>query len=263
MTRYENKTCVVTGGAQGIGRACAEKLAAEGGRVAIFDLESQVKALDVEAFPGEVIAIACDVSSRADVEDAFAECARRLGPVDVLVSNAGTVLARDFLKMEDDEFAKLMDVNVHGTFMTGQVAARQMVESGRGGAIVNMASVGAFMNNALHVGYGATKGAIVSLTKGMAVALAPQGVRVNAVAPATIETSMTENYDQDPTLLNGVKARTPMGRLGTAGEVASAVAYLAGDDAAYVTGHTLLVDGGRTSLNYFMHDVPETPAEPK
>lgn len=250
MTRFKGKTCVVTGGAQGIGRAVAERFAAEGGRVAVLDLPNQVASESDTGTRGRILWLGCDVSTREQVENAFRECAQNLGPVDVLVNSAAIDASTDFFATDDTSFLRTLQVNVHGTFMAAQVAAKQMSEAGAGGSIVNLASVAAVINNAQQAAYASSKGAVAAMTKTMAVALARYGIRVNAVAPGTIETTMTQNVHQNPDLLQTVLSRTPAGRMGRVEEVAAAIAYLSSSDASYVTGHTLFVDGGRTALNY-------------
>jgi len=261
VNRFEGKTCVVTGGAQGIGRAVAERFLTEGGRIAVLDLPGQIAAQQDTDTVGRFLWLECDVSSREQVEHSFGECVRSLGPVDVLVNNAGVDPSTDFFATDDSSFMRALRVNVHGTFMASQVAARQMSETCRGGSIVNLASVAAVMSNTRQSAYAASKGAVATMTKAMAVALAKYGIRVNAVAPGTIETNMTQNVHQDPGLLDTVLSRTPAGRLGRAEEAAAAIAYLSSSEASYVTGHILLVDGGRTALNYTMHP-EDRPAAP-
>lgn len=252
MKRFHGRTCVVTGGASGLGRASAERLAAEGGRMALLDLPASFEK-HADDGTSSHLRVACDVTDRGQVEQAFATILEGLGSVDVLVNSAGIGHSQDFLELEDEAFARVMAVNVNGVFITSQVAARQMVDSGRGGSIVNVASVGGFLGGSTLAAYGASKGAVVAMTKSMAVALAQHGVRVNALAPGTIATDLLESGPENPEFIEGVRRRTPLERLGTAEEIAGAVSFLCSDDASYMTGDCIFVDGGRTALN---HTVP-------
>jgi glucose 1-dehydrogenase len=179
----------------------------------------------------------------------------------VLVNNAGVVDDAPFLDLTEDEYDRVLRTNLKGAFLAGQAAARQMVKQGRGaqgggaGAIVNMSSVNAVFALPDHVAYSISKGGLAQLTKAMAIALAPHGVRVNAVVPGTIETPLLAGVVKDEAFRKRVLSRTPLGRIGQPEEVAAIVAWLASDEASYVTGTTVYADGGRLPLNYVM---PET-----
>jgi NAD(P)-dependent dehydrogenase (short-subunit alcohol dehydrogenase family) len=176
------------------------------------------------------------------------------GSVDVLVSNAGIVHGADFLEVTEADFDRVIRVNLKGVFLVGQAVARQMVEQveagGRPGAIVNMSSVNAVFAIANQVPYSASKGGINQLTKVMALSLAPYGIRVNAIGPGSIMTNMLASVNHDHAARNRLLSRTPLGRIGDPSEIAAIAAFLASDDASYITGQTIYADGGRLPLNY-------------
>jgi NAD(P)-dependent dehydrogenase (short-subunit alcohol dehydrogenase family) len=195
--------------------------------------------------------VPCDVSLKTHVDAAVLATVAEFGRLDILVANAGIVHAAEFLDLREEDFDRVIAVNLKGVFLAGQAAARQMVKQGGGGAIVNMSSVNAVLAIANQVPYVASKGGINQLTKVMALALAPHGIRVNALGPGTILTELAKgavlgNAEAEAKILS----RTPLGRLGEPGEVAKAALFLASDDASYVTGQALYPDGGRLALNY-------------
>ena len=226
----EQRVALVTGAAGGIGRAIAERFAAEGGRVSGFDREGDV------AFHG-------DVRSPADVEDAVAGVVAREGRIDVLVNSAGVREIGDVYTMPTEEWDNVIAVNLSGTFYCCQAAARHMRESG-GGAIVNLSSVGGLIGLARRPAYTAAKHGVVGLTKSLARDLGPAGIRVNAICPGLIRTPLTEQYFADDAFEEGLRTVVPQGRVGVADDVADAALYLASDQSAYVNGIALTVDGG-------------------
>jgi glucose 1-dehydrogenase len=252
--RFQGKVALVTGAGQGIGLACATAFAREGARVALADVNAQVAkaAADGLRTAGhDAIDIACDVSRKKDVDAAIAAVVARFGRLDILVANAGIVHAAQFLDLEEADFDRVIAVNLKGVFLAGQAAARQMVKQGGGGAIVNMSSVNAVLAIPNQVPYVVSKGGINQLTKVMALALAPHGIRVNAVGPGTILTELARtavlgNAEAERKILS----RTPLGRMGEPAEVASVALFLASADASYLTGQTIYPDGGRLALNY-------------
>jgi glucose 1-dehydrogenase len=252
------KVALVTGAAQGIGQACAVRLAKEGAKVVLCDVNEagQAAAGGVEAKGGKAIYVPCDVSKAADVERALAAALKAFRRVDVLVNNAGVVDDTPFLELSLEEFDRVLGINLRGAFLMAQTVARQMVAQGRGkgsgsaGAIVNMSSVNAQFALPDHVAYSISKGGINQLTKAMAIALAPQGIRVNAVGPGTIDTPLIKSVVKDKAFRTKVLSRTPLGRFGKPEEVAAIVAWLASEEASYVTGTTVYADGGRLPLNY-------------
>jgi NAD(P)-dependent dehydrogenase (short-subunit alcohol dehydrogenase family) len=243
------RAIVVTGAAQGIGEACARTLAADGARVSLWDVDdARGRALAAEL--GAHYAH-CDVASKADVDAALADMLAALGRVDGLVSNAGIFRAAPFLDIAEADWDAVLAVNLKGAFLVGQAVARRMVAQGDGGAIVHMSSVNARLTIPSIASYNASKGGIDQLTRVMALALAEHRIRVNGVAPGTIATELAARAvltSEDAKAR--IMSRTPMRRLGEPAEVASVVAFLLSDAASYVTGETVLADGGRMTLNY-------------
>ena len=250
--RFEGKTIVVTGGARGIGRACVEAFAAEGGAVVIADLDAAAgKALAAELAARGAAArfVRADVGDARDagaLVDAALEWGCRL---DVLVNNAGIVRTGEFLALSEADFDAVLRVNLKGPFLVGQAAARAMAARG-GGAIVNMSSVNAVLAIPDQVPYAVSKGGLNQLTKVMALALAPKNIRVNAVGPGSILTDLLKAVMADDAARRRVLGRTPLGRCGEPAEIAKLVLFLASDEASYVTGQCVYADGGRLALNY-------------
>ncbi|MEO5770536.1 MAG: SDR family NAD(P)-dependent oxidoreductase [Burkholderiaceae bacterium] len=251
------RVCIVTGAAQGIGQACVQRLAAEGARLALWDVDDASANASAAALAGqgvEALALHCDVARKGEVEAALADTVQRFGRVDGLVNNAGIFKAAPFLDITEADWDAVINVNLKGHFLVGQAVARQMVaqgSKGSGGAIVNMSSVNARLTIASIASYNASKGGVDQLTRVMALALAEHGIRVNGVAPGTIATELAAKavLTSDEAKAR-ILSRTPMKRLGQPDEIAGVVAFLLSDAASYMTGETVLVDGGRMTLNY-------------
>lgn len=255
----KDKVTIVTGAAQGIGRACAERAAREGSSVVVSDIEDAAALKVVKAIEeagGTATFCRCDVSQRLDVHNLIAAALEAYGSVDVLVNNAGVVDDRPFLELESEEFDRVLSINLKGAFLAAQAAAKQMVKQlkdGRApGAIVNMSSINSWFGLPDHVAYCVSKGGLMQLTKSMSIALAPHGIRVNAVGPGTIDTPLIKDVIKDQAFRKKALSRTPLGRFGTVDEIAAVVVWLASAEASYLTGTTVYADGGRMGLNYMM-----------
>ncbi len=247
------RTVIITGGAQGIGEACARRLVRDGAAVALWDLadaRGQALAAELVDQGGRAVYWRCDVSKKADVDVALAATLAALGQVDGLINNAGIFKAAEFLDITEADWDSVIAVNLKGSFLVGQAVARGMVAAGRG-AIVNMSSVNGTLTIPSIASYNASKGAINQLTRVMALSFADKGVRVNAVAPGTIATELAKNavLTSDEAKAR-IMSRTPMKRLGEPGEIADVVAFLLSDASSYMTGEIVVVDGGRMTLNY-------------
>ena len=250
------KAAIVTGGASGIGYAIAEHFLGVGAKVVIADIDQDRgdKAVRELSKLGEIKFVKADVGNRADVDKLLAAAIDAFGGVDILVNNAGIVHAADFLDISEEDFDRVLRVNLKGSFLTDQAVARHMVEKvkagGKPGAIVNMSSVNAVFAIANQVPYSVSKGGINQLTKVMALGLAPFGIRVNAIGPGSIMTDMLASVNADPAAKNRILSRTPLGRIGEPAEIASIAVFLASDEASYISGQTIYADGGRLPLNY-------------
>ncbi len=237
---FDGKVALVTGGARGIGAAVATRLAAEGAKVAVTDL-------DVEDAPSQALALACDVTQRDQVEAAFDETAATLGPVDVLVTCAGVTRDNLIHKLSDDDWDLVISTHLRGTFLAAQAAQRQMVPR-RSGSLVLISSTSALGNRG-QSNYATAKAGIQGLTKTLALELGPFGINVNCVAPGYVETRMTrgiaERTGRDWDELKAEIAKDiPLGRIGQPEDIASAIAFLAGEDASWISGQVLYVRGG-------------------
>jgi NAD(P)-dependent dehydrogenase (short-subunit alcohol dehydrogenase family) len=248
MFRLDGKVAIITGGGSGIGRATASVLAGAGAAVAILDLDparAASTAAEIVAAGGTASAHPADVTDKLSVEGAVAAVVARHGRLDILVNNAGIGIRRAAVDLPLADWDKVVAVSLTGVFLCSQAAARQMLQQG-GGAIVNLASIMGFSGGGVYpnVSYQATKGAVVNMTRALAVEWAASGIRVNAVAPTWVRTNLTAPLLDQPGIVERIAALTPLGRLATPDEIASAILYLASPAAAMVTGHTLAVDGG-------------------
>jgi len=260
---HADRNALVTGAAGGIGLGCARRLLADGARVLLVDVDDDAggeaaKGLAEEFDAADRVAYRhCDVGDSAEVEAAVQQVVDNWGGIDIAVANAAIVHAADFLEIEEDDFDRVLRVNLKGVFLVGQHAGRAMVAGGRRGSIVNMSSINSQVALPDQVPYCTAKGGIQQLTRVMALSLARHGIRVNAVGPGSIGTEMLQKVVlSDPGARRKVLSRTPLGRLGEVEEIAAVTSFLASDDASYVTGHTLMADGGRLALNYVV-PVPE------
>jgi glucose 1-dehydrogenase len=256
--KLDGKTAIITGGAKGIGYAIAERFLREGARVVIADIDQEhgnTAERDLERL-GPARFVRADVGKRLDVHNLVASTIDAFGDVDVLVNNAGIDHQADFLDLSEDDFDRVLRINLKGAFLAGQAVARIMVDKvkagGAPGTIINMSSVNSVVAIADQVPYAVSKGGIAQLTTVMALGLAPHGIRVNAIGPGSISTDMLARAKADPAAKARILSRTPLGRIGEPQEIAAIAAFLASDDASYITGQTIFADGGRLALNYTM-----------
>lgn len=247
MKRLEGKTALVTGASRGIGAAIALRLAREGARVAVNYAGRADAAADVvariEAAGGEAFALQCDISEAEGCAALVISAAEQLGSLDILVNNAGITRDGLLVRMSDEDWSAVIDTNLSGAFYATRAAAKMMMKA-RTGSIINIASVVGIMGNAGQVNYSAAKAGLIGMTKSVARELASRNVRANAVAPGFIMTDMTEAMPE--AARENVQKAIALGRLGTADDVAATVAFLASDDASYITGQVIAVDGGMT-----------------
>jgi len=248
VTRFTGKTVLIVGGAQGMGLACAARFAAEGANLALFDIEAdtvQAAAAGLQADGHGVESVTGDVSVAADVERAVNAAVSRFGGLDVLVHTAGIVELKPILQFDERSWRRIVDVNLTGVFLTTRAAGRVMAQR-RSGAIVVFASTNAFFAEESNAPYSATKGGIVMFVTNAAMDLARHGIRINAVDPGIIDTRLSAALVHDPVAGPDYLKRIPAGRYGTPDDIAKVVVFLASDDASYMTGEDVIVDGGLT-----------------
>ncbi len=243
------KVVIITGASQGIGAACARRFAREGASVVMADVSDATgQALATELKAGYMH---CDVAQKSQIDALVAKTLQLHGRIDVLVNNAGIFKAAPFLDVSEEDFDAVIRVNLKGSFLMAQAAAKAMVKHKTQGSIINMSSVNAVLAIPSIASYNMSKGGINQLTRVAALALADHGIRVNAVAPGTIATELAQKAVlTDEAAKARIMSRTPMRRLGEPSEIADVVAWLASDAASYITGEIVTVDGGRMALNY-------------
>ena len=245
----QGKVVIVTGAAQGIGAACAQRFAREGAKLVLADVNDA--AGEALAAQLQAIYVHCDVSSKPQIDALVQKALAAHGCLDVLVNNAGIFKAAAFLEVSEADFDAVIAVNLKGSFLMAQAAARAMVARQTQGSIINMSSVNGVLAIPSIASYNMSKGGINQLTRVAALALADYGIRVNAVAPGTIATELAAKAVlTDEAAKAKILSRTPMRRLGLPAEIADVVAWLASDAASYITGEIVTVDGGRMALNY-------------
>jgi len=246
MKGLTGKRAIVTGAARGIGKAIAERLHAEGCQVAFSDVdlseaEVAVRSLDPDGVRATPMMV--DVCDRISITSMFDEVVSRWGGVDILVSNAGIMDRMPFLDMTDEFWDRVLTLNLMGAFRCGQAAARQMIDQGTGGRIVNVASNSGIFGGRGRAAYGASKAGLINLTQTMAIELAEHGITVNAVAPGPTKTGPHMPDEPWPS----VKERMQLGRFGDPSEIAAVAAFLASEESSFVTGHVYGADGGYTT----------------
>ncbi len=247
--RLENKVAMISGGARGMGAVEAKLFAKEGAKVIIGDmLEEEGRRVEAEINEtgGECVFVPLDVTNEEAWQRAVSLAVSRFGKLDILVNNAGIYRAHDVLETTSAEWDQVMDINAKGVFLGTKYAIPEMRKAG-GGSIINISSVAGLVGSKQTTAYTASKGAVRLLTKSTAIQYASEGIRANSIHPGTIETPMTEGLLADAAMREDRMNRTPMGRLGRPEDVAYGALYLASDEASFVTGSELVIDGGRTA----------------
>ena len=252
----KGRVAIVTGGKQGMGKAHALLLARAGAKVVVADLDlagCQLVVDEIKKQRGEALAVKCDMSKKLEIDNLISETIKKYGKLDILVNNAGIFPYKSFLEMQEMDFAKVIEVNLKGYFFAAQAAAKVMQknqpnEKGLRGSIVNIASIAAKIGFEGLSHYGASKGGVVAMSKSIALELAPLGIRINNIDPGAIDTPGASNPNMTLDEMKEIMAQIPMAREGKAEEVANAVLFLASDESSYITGSTIVVDGGWTAV---------------
>jgi len=245
----KEKVAIITGARRGMGKSHALRLAKAGAKVVVSDIseeECQKVVDEIKKNRGEAMAVKCDVTKKGEVENMVKQAIGKWGRIDILVNNAGICQFKPFLEITEEEWDRTININLKGYFLCAQAAAKEMVKQ-KSGVIVNIASVamgqqGVGMPNIVH--YCASKGGIVGMTEALAVELAPFNIRVNVISPGAIETPMVDPLKTDPKTMEGTLARIPLHRMGKPEEVSNLVLFLVSDDSSYMTGSTVVIDGG-------------------
>jgi len=245
----KGKVAIVTGARRGMGRSHALKLAEAGAKVVVSDISQEdcQKVVDeIKKNQGEAMAVKCDVSKKEEVEKMVKKAVEKFGRVDILVNNAGICQFKPFLELTEEEWDRTLNINLKGYFLCAQAVVKEMAKQ-KTGVIINIASVamgqqGVGLSNIAH--YCASKGGIVGMTEALAVELAPYNIRVNAISPGMIETPMIDTVKSDPKTLEAMLTRVPLRRVGKPDEVSNLVLFLASNKSSYMTGSTVVIDGG-------------------
>jgi len=249
MFSLKDKVAIVTGARRGMGRTHAIALAKAGAKVIVSDIsledcEKVVK--EIERAGGKALAVKCNVSEKEEVADLIKKTVKEWGKIDILVNNAGICQFKPFLELTEEDWDRTIDINLKGYFLCAQAAAKEMVKQ-KSGVIINIASVamgqvGVGFNNLAH--YCASKGGIAGMTEALALELGSYNIRVNAISPGMIDTPMIADFKGDPKILEATLARVPLGRVGKPEEVSNLVLFLASGESSYITGSTIVIDGG-------------------
>lgn len=249
--RLKDKVALVTGASSGIGKAIATRFAAEGAHVVVnyrpgSPADTEAALAEVASFGPEAMAGVADVSKREDVERLMAEVIAKFGRIDIAVNNAGIEIKKPFLEVTDDEWNKVLAVNLFGSYVVSQVASRQMVKQGPGGKLIFISSVHEDIPFPGYTAYCASKGGVRMMMRNLAMELAQYKINVNNIAPGAIATPINQAVLDDPTAMKNALSEIPWGRFGSPEDVASVAVFLASDEADYVTGSTYYIDGGLT-----------------
>lgn len=253
MGRFDNRTAIVTGGASGIGRGIALKLADEGASVGVADIQEKPQLYDrpthqvIQDDGGEAIFVTVDVSDESSVQAMVSEAVEAFGQVDVLVNNAGVHHSAAVTDETVDGWDQVLDVNLKGQFLCAKHVIGHMVENGIEGDVVNIGSIAGLVGYGQSAAYCASKGGVVELTREMAIDYGAEGINVNAVDPGVIKTAMTKDMREDDETREFMEANTVVPQLGEPEDIANAVAFLASGDSDFITGENLVVDGGWTA----------------
>ncbi len=242
----KGKVAVVTGAAKGMGKAESLKLANAGAKIILCDIDvagCQLVADEIKKSRGEAIIVKCDTSNKADIDNVVAEAIKKFGKIDILVNNAGVYPFKPFLEMAEEDFMKVININLKGYFLMAQACSKEMVKQ-KSGSIINIASVAAIIGFAGLSHYCASKGGVVAMSKAIALELAPLGIRINNVDPGAIDTPGASNASMTEEQKQAMLAPIPLRREGTAEEIANAVLFLSSGESSYMTGSTIVVDGG-------------------
>ena len=248
-TNLKGKVAIITGARRGMGRSHAITLAKAEAKVVVADIsleDCEIVVDEIKKMKGEAMAVKCDVTKKEEVDNMVKAAVKKWGKVDILVNNAGICQFKPFLELTEEEWDRTIDINLKGYFLCAQAAAKEMVKQ-KSGVIVNIASiamgqVGVGFPTLVH--YSASKGGIVAMTETLALELAPYNIRVNAISPGAIETPMIDPLKADPKTMEGTLARIPLHRVGKPEEVSNLVLFLASGTSSYMTGSTVVIDGG-------------------
>ena len=248
-TNLKGKVAIITGARRGMGRSHAITLAKAEAKVVVADIsleDCEIVVDEIKKMKGEAMAVKCDVTKKEEVDNMVKAAVKKWGKVDILVNNAGICQFKPFLELTEEEWDRTIDINLKGYFLCAQAAAKEMVKQ-KSGIIVNIASiamgqVGVGFPTLVH--YSASKGGIVAMTETLALELAPYNIRVNAISPGAIETPMIDPLKADPKTMEGTLARIPLHRVGKPEEVSNLVLFLASGTSSYMTGSTVVIDGG-------------------